>query len=82
MIGFIARADESQDISIDPTEIAEARWFDRAEVQAATKVEGPVMQHEAAKAAIDADPSLPLLIPPRGVLARTLIDSWLEDAGF
>jgi NADH pyrophosphatase NudC (nudix superfamily)/nicotinamide mononucleotide (NMN) deamidase PncC len=82
MIGFIARADESQDISIDPTEIVEARWFDRAEVQAATKVEGPVMQHEAANAAIDADPSLPLLIPPRGVLARTLIDTWLEDAGF
>ena len=80
MIGFIAKADENQTLTIDPKEIIEARWFDRAEVYAATKIEGPVMQHEAAKAAIAADPSINLLIPPRGVVARKLIETWLDGS--
>ena len=80
MIGFIAQADETQELNIDPNEIVEARWFDRSEVQAATQVEGPVMQHEVAKAAIEADPSLKLLVPPRGVLARTLLERWLNSS--
>eukprot|EP00977_Amphora_coffeiformis_P008413 scaffold1912_cov167-Amphora_coffeaeformis.AAC.12 len=80
MIGFIAKADENQTLNIDPNEIVEARWFDRAEVQAATKIEGPVMQHEVAKAAVAADPSTNLLIPPRGVVARKLIETWLNGS--
>lgn len=78
MIGFIAQADENQKLSIDPNEIVEARWFNRSEVHAAGQIEGPVMQHEAAMAAIAANPSLNLLIPPRGVLARKLIETWLK----
>ena len=80
MIGFIAQADENQEFNIDPHEIVEARWFDRGQVQAATAVEGPVMQHQVAQAAINANPSLDLLIPPRGVLARKLIDTWLSGS--
>lgn len=80
MIGFIAQADESQELKIDPNEIVEARWFDRSEVFEATKIEGPVMQHEVAQAAIAADPSIRLLIPPRGVLARSLIETWLKGS--
>ena len=80
MIGFIAQADETQEVCIDPDEIAEARWFDRSEVLAATKVEGPVMQHEIAKAIVATDPTIKLLIPPRGVLARSLIDTWLNGS--
>lgn len=80
MIGFIAQADEAQELKIDPNEIVEARWFDRGEVYEATKVEGPVMQHEFARNAIAADRSIRLLIPPRGVLARRLIETWLNGS--
>ena len=80
MIGFIAQADESQELKIDLNEIVEARWFDRGEVHEATKVEGAVMQHEVARNAVEADPSIQLLIPPRGVLARTLLEAWLSGS--
>lgn len=80
MIGFVAQADENQELDIDPNEILAARWFDRAEVQAATMIEGPVMQREVAKAVVAADPSINLLIPPRGVIARKLIETWLNGS--
>lgn len=79
MIAFTATADDRQTLHIDENEILEAKWFDRKDVVAATQVEGPVMQHEVAKAALEADPSLSLLVPPKRVIARTLIDTWLMD---
>ena len=37
------------------------------------------MQHEVAKVALAADPTLSLLVPPKRVIARTLIDMWLNS---
>ena len=80
MIAFTATADDSQVLNIDENELVEAKWFDRRDVEAATRVEGAVMQHEVAKAALAAaDPTLPLLVPPKRVIARTLIDTWLNS---
>jgi NAD+ diphosphatase len=79
MIAFSATADDSQELNIDRNELVDAKWFDREDVMAATKVEGSVMQHDVAKAVLAANPSLPLLIPPKKVIARTLIDRWLSS---
>jgi NAD+ diphosphatase len=79
MIGFRATADDSLPLTIDPIEIVTASWFDKSHVAAAAKVPGAVMNTEIAEKALAQDPSLSLLIPPTGVLARTLIDNWLED---
>ena len=35
MLGFHALADPDEQITVDPAEIADARWFTRAEVRAA-----------------------------------------------
>ena len=45
----------------------------------AATVEGPTMQRAVAEAALVKDPSLPLLIPPKGVIARKLLDKWLAS---
>lgn len=80
MVAFSATADATQPLNIDTDELVEARWFDRDEVLKATTVEGPVMQPDVAKTALENDPDLPLLIPPKKVIARKLIDSWLLQA--
>jgi len=77
MIAFSATADDLQPLNIDENELVDAIWFDKKDVLAATKVEGPVMQHDVAMAALEANPSLQLLVPPKKVIARTLIDTWL-----
>jgi NAD+ diphosphatase len=77
MIGFMVRADDSQTLNIDTNELVDAKWFDRSQVQLAATVKGPVMQKEVAEAALSSNPELSLLIPPKGVLARQLIDTWL-----
>jgi len=79
MIGFTAKADDSQHLNFDSNELIDAKWFNKDLVHAATKVSGAVMQHDVAKRALEADPNLELLIPPRGVLARTLIETWLNN---
>ena len=79
MIAFTATADENQRLNIDEDEIVHAKWFDRDEVAKATQVEGAVMKHDVAKVALEEDPSLNLLVPPKRVIARTLIDTWLEN---
>lgn len=78
MIAFLATADDTTPINIDPEEIVSASWYNREEVEKAGKVKGTTMQHAVAEKALEADPSLTLLIPPAGVVARTLIDIWLE----
>ena len=80
MIAFTATADDAQPLDIDTDEIVSARWFDKGEVLAATKVEGAVMEHGAAKAALEANPDLTLLVPPKRVIARTLIDNFLGQS--
>jgi hypothetical protein len=47
-------------------------------VEKAATVPGATMQKEVANDALMRDPTLPLLIPPKGVIARKLIDQWLE----
>jgi len=79
MIGFTATADDTTPLTIDEKEIVSAGWFPRSEVARAAQVEGATMQKAVAQAAVEKDPSLPLLIPPKGVIARRLIDLWLED---
>jgi len=80
MVAFSATADDSQTLDIDEEELVSARWFDREDVVAATRVEGAVMRKDVAEAALEADPSLNLLVPPKHVIARTLIDTWLEKS--
>jgi len=60
MIGCHARA-LSDELTIDFTELEDARWFTREEVAAAlARVENP-----------------PFLPPPRHAIARTLLEHWL-----
>ena len=80
MVAFEATADASQPLTIDENELVDARWFDKEEVLRATQIQGPVMQAEVAKKALQEDPSISLLIPPKQVIARKLIDTWLEGA--
>jgi len=81
MIAFRATADDQdQEISIDPNEIVSAYWFNKSQVKQAATVPGAVMNHDVAAKALKQNPSLDVLIPPQGVVARTLIDDWLEDA--
>jgi NAD+ diphosphatase len=79
MVGFTATADDNSPLVVDPNELEHAAWFDRADVAQAATVTGSTMQRAVAEAALANDPSLPLLIPPKGVIARKLIDLWLED---
>jgi len=79
MIGFTATADDAaHPVQIDGQEIVSAGWFEKEDVRRAAAVEGSTMQKAVAEAALVQDPSLPLLIPPKGVIARRLIDLWLE----
>jgi NAD+ diphosphatase len=61
MLGFLALADPDDQVTPDPTEIADARWFTRTEIRAA---------------AAD-DPSVPFGIPMPASIAFYLIMAWL-----
>ena len=61
MIG--AHADALDDsLTIDRTELDDARWFDRHEVVAA----------------LSQDANAPFLPPPRSAIARTLLEAWVD----
>jgi len=60
MIGAFCIAD-SDALTIDHDELDDARWFTRAEVEAA----------------LCGDPAAPFLAPPRFAIARTLLDRWV-----
>ena len=60
MIGCTARA-TARELTIDRTELDDARWFSRAEVEAA----------------LSDDPQAPFLPPPPTAIARTLLDWWV-----
>jgi len=60
MFGCHADA-ESAELTIDKTELDDARWFSREEV--ATALRG--------------DPDAPFMAPPKAAIARTLLERWL-----
>jgi len=80
MIAFRATADDTVDLNIDEEELVSATWFDRDQVKKASMLEGAMMQKAVAELALTQDPSLKVLIPPKGVVARLLIDNWLNDS--
>ena len=84
MIGFHAKSRECGDglatIQIDPHEIVDAQWFEKEVVyQAARDTDeiGAVMDRRVVERRLEWKGKL--LVPPRGVLARTLVDRWLES---
>ncbi len=64
MLGFIAVALDDT-IKLDSTELEDAQWFDRAEVEALRR--GEMVKERQ------------LNPPPPGVVARTVIDRWLAE---
>jgi NAD+ diphosphatase len=64
MIACIASA-ESDALTIDRSELEDARWFSRADVAAA----------------LAGDPAAPFLPPPPFAIARTLLGEWLARPG-
>mmetsp|Transcript_31622 Transcript_31622/g.67986 ORF Transcript_31622/g.67986 Transcript_31622/m.67986 type:complete len:83 (-) Transcript_31622:136-384(-) len=79
MIGFRATADANTPLDVDTDELVSAGWFSRADVLAATRVEGATLDKAVALQALARDPTMRLLIPPSGELARTLIETWLGE---
>ncbi len=63
MIGALGTAD-SDSLTIDHDELDDARWFSRAEVEAA----------------LAGDALAPFLPPPRFAIARTLLDRWVAGS--
>lgn len=61
MIGCWARAID-RELTIDLTELDDARWFSRSEVEAA----------------LAGDPDAPFLPPPKTAIARTLLERWVS----
>lgn len=78
MFGFTATADHDQPLNVDTNELVSAGWFSRDDVAKAATIPGPTMQKGFAQATLKENPNLPLLIPPKGVIARKLIDKWFD----
>jgi NAD+ diphosphatase len=66
MLGFTAYADPAQPLRIDPTEIADARWFSRREIAAVRAGE-----------AVDLGGRVRLGLPTSASIAAYLVDRWL-----
>jgi NAD+ diphosphatase len=64
MIGFLAEA-LTEEITVDPEELAEARWFPRHEVQ-----------EMVARAAAGADDSAQVSLPPPIAIAHHICRRW------
>ena len=86
MIGFHAKtnaADGLASINIDPEEIVDARWFEKEAVYLAardTDMMGAVLDRQVVEAQqANGNWTGSLLVPSKGVLARTLVDHWLEE---
>jgi NAD+ diphosphatase len=60
MIGCLAEA-QGDELTVDTTELEDARWFTREEVAAA----------------IEGRPNAPFQPPPKAAIARTLLERWL-----
>lgn len=79
MIGFTAVADASQPLMLDEEEITSAGWFTREEVAKAIAVNAKTIDAAATAAVLEKDPSLTLLVPPIGTIARILIETWANN---
>mmetsp|Transcript_7795 Transcript_7795/g.16158 ORF Transcript_7795/g.16158 Transcript_7795/m.16158 type:complete len:543 (-) Transcript_7795:65-1693(-) len=79
MMGFWATADPQQEMKLDEEEIVSAAWFDRDEVRQAASIHATTMDHQTVQQLLEQDDKLSLLIPPKGVIARRLVDKWLEQ---
>ena len=86
MIGFHAKtheADGLETIHIDPKELVDARWFEKEDVYLAardTDRMGAVLDRQVVEAQkANGNWKRNLLVPSKGVLARTLVDHWLEE---
>ncbi len=70
-------------INIDPHEIVDAQWFEKETVyQAArdTDAMGAVLDRQVVEdLQAKGEWNGKLLVPSKGVLARTLVDHWLES---
>jgi len=67
MLGFLAVADPAEPVRVDPSEIAYARWFSRAEIGAAL-----------AGRTVDVGDGARLMLPPPSSIALFLIHRWLD----
>ncbi|MCM0676928.1 NAD(+) diphosphatase [Micromonospora phytophila] len=67
MLGFLATADPEHPVHVDPTEIADARWFSRTEIGAAL-----------AGRAVEVGGDARLVLPPPSSIALFLIHRWLD----
>ncbi|KAL7447068.1 hypothetical protein ACHAXM_010739 [Skeletonema potamos] len=86
MIGFHAKThsvDGLASINIDPNELVDAKWFEKEVVYLAardTDKMGAVLDRQVVEAQQDnGNWTGSLLVPSKGVLARTLVDHWLEE---
>ncbi|MET8349916.1 MULTISPECIES: NAD(+) diphosphatase [unclassified Micromonospora] len=67
MLGFLATADPTDPVQVDPSEIAYARWFTRGEIGAAL-----------AGKTVDVGDGAQLILPPPSSIALFLIHRWLD----
>jgi NAD+ diphosphatase len=65
MVGYIAHA-RGDAFKLDQRELEDGRWFDRAEI--------------VRLLALGSDASSAVLLPPKGVMARRLIDEWISPS--
>jgi NAD+ diphosphatase len=72
MLGFSAPY-ESGEASIQDDELQDVRWFERAEIEAASRAE------DDEDWGTPGDPGGALRLPPSLAIARRLIDGWLTD---
>jgi NAD+ diphosphatase len=68
MLGYTALADRDQEITVDPEEIDEARWFTRADIR-----------QMLAGDYIAPDTGTAMFLPMRSSIALYLIERWLGD---
>lgn len=79
MVAFRATADHALPLDVDTDELEAARWFDRDDVEKAAGINAAVMDPVVAAQVISEHPDLECLVPPRGVIARTLIETYLKE---
>lgn len=65
MVGYLAYA-HGDAFKLDQRELEDGRWFDRAEI--------------VRLLALGPEASSPVLLPPKGVMARRLIDEWISPS--
>ncbi|GAA2869193.1 putative NADH pyrophosphatase/NUDIX hydrolase [Actinoplanes cyaneus] len=68
MLGFLATADPTQTLRLDPEEIDEAHWFTREQI--AKMIAGGF---------VHPDSGVPMALPGRSSIAFYLIDKWLNS---